>query len=127
MEICFVTLFAIEAIVKLVALGWRRYFMSKFNCFDCTIVFVSVLEVAFVYGIPMQPVGLSSLRAIRLFRVFRDWKPLWEELQDLSASLLGSITSIGSLLLLVVIYMTVISLLAMQLFGGRQVINYACI
>ncbi|CAI5777478.1 voltage-dependent L-type calcium channel subunit alpha-1S isoform X1 [Podarcis lilfordi] len=111
-------LFTIEMILKMYALGFRQYFMSIFNRFDCLVVCTGILEIILVEITSMTPLGISVLRCIRLLRLFKITK-YWTSLNNLVASLLNSVRSIISLLTLLFLFMTIFALLGMQLFGGR--------
>ncbi|XP_008108003.1 voltage-dependent L-type calcium channel subunit alpha-1S isoform X2 [Anolis carolinensis] len=111
-------LFTIEMILKMYALGFRQYFMSIFNRFDCLVVCTGILELILVEIISMTPLGISVLRCIRLLRLFKITK-YWTSLNNLVASLLNSVRSIASLLTLLFLFISVFALLGMQLFGGK--------
>ena len=72
-NIIFVSLFALEMLVKMYALGIRRYFSSMFNRFDCFVVIFSILEIIFLQAnvVITSPLGVSVLRCARLLRVFK--------------------------------------------------------
>ena len=61
----FTALFAIEAILKMVGLGIRRYFRSSWNKFDFCIVIVSVASVILENR---NVRGTNFMRAFRLVR-----------------------------------------------------------
>lgn len=65
------SLFAVEMILKMYALGLRQYFMSLFNRFDCLVVCTGILELILVEITSMTPLGISVLRCIRLLRLFK--------------------------------------------------------
>ncbi|XP_067324071.1 voltage-dependent L-type calcium channel subunit alpha-1S isoform X2 [Anolis sagrei] len=111
-------LFTIEMILKMYALGFRQYFMSIFNRFDCLVVCTGILELILVEIISMTPLGISVLRCIRLLRLFKITK-YWTSLNNLVASLLNSVRSIASLLTLLFLFISIFALLGMQLFGGK--------
>ncbi|XP_063153767.1 voltage-dependent L-type calcium channel subunit alpha-1S isoform X2 [Candoia aspera] len=112
------SLFAVEMILKMYALGIRQYFMSLFNRFDCLVVCTGILELILVEIASMTPLGISVLRCIRLLRIFKITK-YWTSLNNLVASLLNSVRSIASLLTLLFLFIVIFALLGMQLFGGR--------
>ncbi|XP_025029510.1 voltage-dependent L-type calcium channel subunit alpha-1S [Python bivittatus] len=112
------SLFTVEMILKMYALGLRQYFMSLFNRFDCLVVCTGILELILVEIASMTPLGISVLRCIRLLRIFKITK-YWTSLNNLVASLLNSVRSIASLLTLLFLFMVIFALLGMQLFGGR--------
>uniref|UniRef100_A0A5F8GQR5 Voltage-dependent L-type calcium channel subunit alpha n=1 Tax=Monodelphis domestica TaxID=13616 RepID=A0A5F8GQR5_MONDO len=112
------TLFTIEMLMKMYGLGFRQYFMSVFNRFDCFVVCSGIIEIILVESGIMTPLGISVLRCIRLLRLFKITK-YWTSLSNLVASLLNSIRSIASLLLLLFLFIIIFALLGMQLFGGK--------
>ncbi|XP_029428833.1 voltage-dependent L-type calcium channel subunit alpha-1S [Rhinatrema bivittatum] len=111
-------LFTAEMVLKMYALGFRAYFLSLFNRFDCFVVCSGLLEIILVRTGIMTPLGLSVLRCIRLLRIFKITR-YWTSLNNLVASLLNSVRSIASLLLLLFLFIIIFSLLGMQMFGGK--------
>eukprot|EP00055_Hartaetosiga_balthica_P010685 m.46411 g.46411 ORF g.46411 m.46411 type:complete len:1783 (-) comp7266_c0_seq1:384-5732(-) len=118
-ETVFLCIFTMEIIMKIIGLGAKVYFSSKFNCFDFAVVIAGVLELIIVKYSGVRSVGLSSLRSLRLLRIFRELKTYWEVVNDFIYSLIQSTASILSLLLLMFIFMVIAALLGMQIFGGR--------
>ncbi|XP_078677511.1 voltage-dependent L-type calcium channel subunit alpha-1D-like isoform X33 [Branchiostoma floridae x Branchiostoma belcheri] len=114
----FVSLFSLEMVVKMYALGWQAYQVSLFNRFDCFVVISSIIEIILTETGVIQPLGVSVLRCVRLLRVFKVTK-YWRALSNLVASLLNSIRSIASLLLLLFLFILIFALLGMQIFGGK--------
>jgi uncharacterized protein YebE (UPF0316 family) len=57
----FTTIFTVEAVLKILALGMYRYLQDKWNCFDIVIVVLSLVELG-LDGVK----GLSILRSFRL-------------------------------------------------------------
>lgn len=72
-NIFFIILFTIEMLLKMYSLGFRSYFVSMFNRFDCFVVFGSIAEIFLTvyYHIAL---GVSVLRCVRLLRVFKIFK-----------------------------------------------------
>lgn len=66
----FVILFSIEMILKMYSLGFRSYFVSMFNRFDCFVVFGSMAEIV-LHNLQDLSLGVSVLRCVRLLRVFK--------------------------------------------------------
>uniref|UniRef100_A0A8C4YGC5 Voltage-dependent L-type calcium channel subunit alpha n=1 Tax=Gopherus evgoodei TaxID=1825980 RepID=A0A8C4YGC5_9SAUR len=112
------SLFTLEMLLKVYALGLQGYFISFFNRFDCFVVCGGILETALVELQVMEPLGISVLRCVRLLRIFKVTRH-WASLSNLVASLLNSMKSIASLLLLLFLFIIIFSLLGMQLFGGK--------
>ena len=104
-------------ILKMYSLGFRSYFISMFNRFDCFVVFGSIAEIGLTIRFHIS-LGVSVLRCVRLLRVFKVTR-YWTSLRNLIVSLLNSMKSIASLLLLLALFMIIFALLGMQLFGGK--------
>lgn len=65
-------LFALEMVLKHVAVGCKRYWDDSFNTFDGVIVIVSVVEILVVAITGANAGGgVSALRALRLLRVLK--------------------------------------------------------
>uniref|UniRef100_A0A8C9WXW3 Calcium voltage-gated channel subunit alpha1 E n=1 Tax=Sander lucioperca TaxID=283035 RepID=A0A8C9WXW3_SANLU len=117
-EFVFLGLFLAEMFLKMYGLGFRLYFHSSFNCFDCGVIVGSIFEVVWGFFRPGMSFGISVLRALRLLRIFKITK-YWASLRNLVVSLMSSMKSIISLLFLLFLFVVVFALLGMQLFGGR--------
>ncbi|KAM9791175.1 voltage-dependent R-type calcium channel subunit alpha-1E isoform 3-T3 [Syngnathus typhle] len=117
-EFVFLGLFLAEMFLKMYGLGFRLYFHSSFNCFDCGVIVGSIVEVVYGFFRPGMSFGISVLRALRLLRIFKITK-YWASLRNLVVSLMSSMKSIISLLFLLFLFVVVFALLGMQLFGGR--------
>lgn len=68
-------------IIKLIGLGFKDYVKDTFNIFDAVVVALSLIELVLV-GVGIEGTGaFSALRAVRLLRVFklaRSWKGLYD-------------------------------------------------
>ncbi|KAK1878471.1 putative voltage-dependent R-type calcium channel subunit alpha-1E [Dissostichus eleginoides] len=117
-EFVFLGLFLAEMFLKMYGLGFRLYFHSSFNCFDCGVIVGSIFEVIWGFFRPGMSFGISVLRALRLLRIFKITK-YWASLRNLVVSLMSSMKSIISLLFLLFLFIVVFALLGMQLFGGK--------
>ena len=112
-------IFVLEMLLKMIGLGLGDYFQDSFNCFDCAIVCFSIFEIILSQVTASTGSGLSALRGLRLLRLFklaRSWKDMRMILSALGKSL-GALFYCGILLL---IFMYILALLCMQLFGGIQ-------
>ncbi|PAA86585.1 hypothetical protein BOX15_Mlig012532g2 [Macrostomum lignano] len=117
-EFVFLGLFMFEMCIKMYGLGFRLYFQSSFNIFDCTVIVASLFEVIWQSHSTGQSFGFSALRSIRLLRIFKVTR-YWSSLRNLVISLLNSMRSIISLLFLLFLFILIFALLGMQLFGGE--------
>lgn len=69
-EFVFLGIFVGEMLLKLFAMGYRTYFASKFNRFDCIVIVGSAFEVIWA-EVKGGSFGISVLRALRLLRIFK--------------------------------------------------------
>uniref|UniRef100_A0AC35TNP8 EF-hand domain-containing protein n=1 Tax=Rhabditophanes sp. KR3021 TaxID=114890 RepID=A0AC35TNP8_9BILA len=113
----FLGIFIFEMLIKIFALGYRTYFASKFNRFDCVVIVGSAFEVIWS-AVRGGSFGISVLRALRLLRIFK-LTSYWVSLRNLVRSLMNSMRSIISLLFLLFLFILIFALLGMQLFGGK--------
>nr|XP_047138461.1 voltage-dependent R-type calcium channel subunit alpha-1E isoform X2 [Hydra vulgaris] len=113
----FLAFFFLEMCLKIYALGPILYFQSKFNLFDCVVVFASVINWLMNFFLKIN-LGVSVLRQLRLMRLFK-FTSHWSSLKNLIASILASMTSIMSLVVLLLLFLMIFGLLGMQLFGGQ--------
>jgi hypothetical protein len=90
MNLIFVTIFAVEAAVKLYALGAGEYFARNWNRFDFTIVCLSFVGMAFNLG--QFATLLRVGRVARMFRLIQTNKSL----RDLFYTLIYSLPSISN-------------------------------
>ncbi|KAM3188465.1 hypothetical protein ACTXT7_000162 [Hymenolepis weldensis] len=70
-EYVFLGLFMTEMLLKMYGLGFRLYFQSAFNIFDCVVITGSLLEIIIALFYPDTSFGISVLRALRLLRIFK--------------------------------------------------------
>ena len=114
-NIIFTVIFAVESIVKLYTFDFKGEFVAdRMNIFDAVIGFLGVADVL-QERITGQRTGISVLRALRLARIFKQFKGLWMTTKTILQSLEG--VSVLTLLLIMVIF--VYGLFGMQLFGGK--------
>ncbi len=67
-------------VVRMYALGPRIYFESSFNRFDCAVIMASIFETLYTNLDEMAgSFGLSVLRALRLLRIFKVTKYVFNE------------------------------------------------
>lgn len=106
-NIIFTAIFILEALFKIIGMGFKLYFRDKMNIFDFIIVVFSIAELSQEKG-----GGISALRAFRLFRVFKLAKN-WVSLRRLLKSIAETISSIGNFSVLLFLFIYVFSLLGM--------------
>jgi len=113
-------IFVLEMILKMIGLGLPTYFDDNFNVFDCVIVCLSILEIILsATGADLGGGGLSALRGLRLFRLFKLARS-WKDMRVILSSLGKALGSLFYCAILLIIFMYIFSLLAMSVFGGIQ-------
>jgi len=117
-NIVFVIIFAIEMVLKLLALGLKRYVSDTFNIFDGVVVIISIIELILSAVAPDAfGGGISALRTFRMFRVLKLARQ-WKQLNKLISTVASIIPAVGNASLVLAVVMFIFSLLGMQLFGG---------
>ena len=110
--LCNVVFFA-EMLIKLVALGIRRYAQEGMNLFDAALVMITIFEIASGGGGGIT--ALRTLRLVRLVKLMRRFKQLQLQVKVLVESL----SAISSFCVLLGLYMFVYAILGMYLFGAQ--------
>jgi hypothetical protein len=118
----FALAFAVELLVRIVVLGWDQFIRDSWNCFDCTVVGVSLVEI--VVSAVLSNTGSSAiagLRVLRLVRILRMARLVrfWPGMQRVFAALLSASPQLANVFCLLFIFMTVFALLGMQIFAGH--------
>jgi hypothetical protein len=112
-------IFCFEMAAKLFVAGVPEYCASKWNLFDGFIVIGSVLELIMAGGAS----SLGALRVVRMLRLTRVARLArlankWKSLQGVLSLMVKSSKGMGPVLLLLVLFMFIFSILAMQMFGA---------
>lgn len=111
------TYFTLEMLIKVIGLGVKEYLSDAMNAFDAAVVISSVAElIVFLRGGGRGT--LSVFRAFRLMRVFKLARR-WEELNKIVQTIFKSISSIAYLSLLLLVFVFIMALLGMQIFGYK--------
>ena len=79
----FTWIFVAEMVIKLFGLGFKEYAKDSFNLFDAIVVALSLIELVLVNAGVEELAGgaFSAIRSVRLLRVFklaRSWKDLYD-------------------------------------------------
>lgn len=113
----FAAIFAIEAILKIIALQ-RAYFRDSWNKFDFVIVIATliglILDQTTNVAVGGKATIVRAFRVMRLFRIIKRAKVL-KIIVDTLIITLPSLMNVGGLLLLIIY---IYSILGMQLFAG---------
>jgi Ion transport protein len=109
--------FTVEMVIKLCGLGLRGYLADRMNAFDGVVVLASLVEILLT-SLGWHGASLSVFRAFRLMRVFKLARR-WEELNKIVRTVFKSLASIAYLSMLLLLFIFMMALLGMQLFGHR--------
>jgi len=112
LNMVFVYLFTLELVLRLVALGLKRYFRDPWNCFDFSIV-VGCLAIQFLdaTGIPLQ--AFRPVRLLLVFRMIRRAKGI----KLMVGTLLLSLPAMFNICCLLFLVFFIWAIIGMQLFA----------
>ncbi|XRB09621.1 voltage-gated cation channel [Pycnococcus provasolii] len=106
--------FMLEAVLKLIGLGWEQYQRSSWNRFDLFLIVVNLPEFFITVG-----AGLTVFRIFRIGRLFRLLKRA-KGLRALFETAITALPSIGNVSSLLFLLIFMYAILGMNLFGtGR--------
>lgn len=111
-NLIFVAIFTLEAVLKLLGLGFRYYFYIDWNKFDFSIVVVSLVSEMPFFG----NINLTAFRIIRVARLLRMIKAS-KQLQDLLRTLYLALNNIANVGILFMLIIFVFAVAGMDLFG----------
>ncbi|XP_055388606.1 uncharacterized protein LOC129617143 isoform X3 [Condylostylus longicornis] len=119
----FTAVFILEAIMKLVALGWRLYLKDKWNQLDVGIVILSivgiVLEELETNIIPINPTIIRVMRVLRIARVLKLLK-MAKGIRALLDTVMQALPQVGNLGLLFFLLFFIFAALGVELFGRLE-------
>jgi len=95
----------------LIGLGMREFIKDNFNKFDTFIVMISLLEFQ------TDGLGISSLRAARLIKLFKLFKV--GDLRILIDSIIFTLSTIKEYVILLLLFIFVFALMGMSFFAGK--------
>ncbi|XP_035038606.2 voltage-dependent T-type calcium channel subunit alpha-1I isoform X1 [Hippoglossus stenolepis] len=109
----FTSLFSLEMLLKLMALGLFGYIKNPYNGFDSVIVIISVWEI-----VGEAEGGLSVLRTFRLLRVLKLVRFL-PALRRQLVVLMKTMDNVATFCMLLMLFIFIFSILGMHLFGCK--------
>jgi hypothetical protein len=112
-NLVFTAVFIAEAVLKIVALGFKEYWTSSWNRFDFFIVMGSIVDLSFSF------LSASFVRLIRLFRVSRMFRLIksLKGLKSLFETLLVSLPAFWNVGALVLLLFFIYSYIGVLVFG----------
>ncbi|XP_056135687.1 voltage-dependent T-type calcium channel subunit alpha-1I-like [Lampris incognitus] len=127
----FTSTFVIEASLKLVAFGFRRFFKDRWNQLDLAIVLLSVMgitleEIEINASLPINPTIIRIMRVLRIARVLKLLK-MATGMRALLDTVVQALPQVGNLGLLFMLLFFIYAALGVELFGELVCnINYPC-
>ena len=117
----FTIIFTIEAIIKIIALGFRSYFTKGWNVFDFLIVVVSYITfiLGFYVSATIGPKEATIARAFRIGRIFRIIKKA-SFLRVIFNTIVITFPALANVGALLVLLLVIFSILGVQLFATVQ-------
>ncbi|CAF0940376.1 unnamed protein product, partial [Brachionus calyciflorus] len=121
LNIIFTVIFSIEAVMRLVALGFFRYFKERWNQLDILIVILSIIGIVFdrldsKQTIPINPTIIRVMRVLRIARVLKLLK-MAKGIRSLLDTVIQALPQVGNLGLLFFLLFFIFAILGVELFG----------
>ncbi|XP_061882583.1 voltage-dependent T-type calcium channel subunit alpha-1H-like isoform X2 [Entelurus aequoreus] len=120
----FTVVFVIEAILKLIALGLRRFFKERWNQLDLAIVLLSIMgitleEIDLNASLPINPTIIRIMRVLRITRVLKLLK-MATGMRALLDTVMQALPQVGNLGLLFMLLFFIYAALGVELFGKLE-------
>ncbi|XP_030638815.1 voltage-dependent T-type calcium channel subunit alpha-1I [Chanos chanos] len=117
----FTSTFVLEAVLKLVAFGFRRFFKDRWNQLDLAIVLLSVMgitleEIEISAALPINPTIIRIMRVLRIARVLKLLK-MATGMRALLDTVVQALPQVGNLGLLFMLLFFIYAALGVELFG----------
>ncbi|VDK72768.1 unnamed protein product [Litomosoides sigmodontis] len=119
----FTAVFTLESVVKLIALGVRRFFSERWNQLDISVVILSIAGIVFeefeALELPINPTIIRVMRVLRIARVLKLLKMAKgiRSLLDTVGEALPQVGNLGSLFFLLFF---IFAALGVELFGKLE-------
>uniref|UniRef100_A0A1I7VI90 Ion_trans domain-containing protein n=1 Tax=Loa loa TaxID=7209 RepID=A0A1I7VI90_LOALO len=119
----FTAVFTLESVIKLIALGFRRFFSERWNQLDISIVILSIAGIIFeefeALELPINPTIIRVMRVLRIARVLKLLKMAKgiRSLLDTVGEALPQVGNLGSLFFLLFF---IFAALGVELFGKLE-------
>ncbi|KAM9494664.1 voltage-dependent T-type calcium channel subunit alpha-1H isoform 1-T1 [Clarias gariepinus] len=120
----FTVFFILEALLKLVAFGFRRFFKDRWNQLDLAIVLLSIMgitleEIKMNAALPINPTIIRIMRVLRIARVLKLLK-LATGMRALLDTVMQALPQVGNLGLLFMLLFFIYAALGVELFGKLE-------
>uniref|UniRef100_A0A8C5K643 Voltage-dependent T-type calcium channel subunit alpha-1H n=1 Tax=Jaculus jaculus TaxID=51337 RepID=A0A8C5K643_JACJA len=120
----FTAVFVFEAVLKLVAFGFRRFFKDRWNQLDLAIVLLSIMgialeEIEMNAALPINPTIIRIMRVLRIARVLKLLK-MATGMRALLDTVVQALPQVGNLGLLFMLLFFIYAALGVELFGRLE-------
>ncbi|XP_041867645.1 voltage-dependent T-type calcium channel subunit alpha-1H isoform X3 [Melanotaenia boesemani] len=120
----FTFIFVIEALLKLVAFGFQRFFKDRWNQLDIAIVALSIMgitleELKMKAALPINPTIIRIMRVLRIARVLKLLK-MAKGMRALLDTVMQALPQVGNLGLLFMLLFFIYAALGVELFGKLE-------
>ncbi|KAM5227412.1 voltage-dependent T-type calcium channel subunit alpha-1H isoform 2-T2 [Ctenodactylus gundi] len=120
----FTIVFVVEAALKLVAFGLRRFFKDRWNQLDLAIVLLSIMgialeEIEMNAALPINPTIIRIMRVLRIARVLKLLK-MATGMRALLDTVVQALPQVGNLGLLFMLLFFIYAALGVELFGRLE-------
>ncbi|XP_038127867.1 voltage-dependent T-type calcium channel subunit alpha-1H-like isoform X1 [Cyprinodon tularosa] len=120
----FTIIFVIEALLKLVAFGFHRFFKDRWNQLDVGIVALSIMgitleELKMKAALPINPTIIRIMRVLRIARVLKLLK-MAKGMRALLDTVMQALPQVGNLGLLFMLLFFIYAALGVELFGKLE-------
>ncbi|XP_076852259.1 voltage-dependent T-type calcium channel subunit alpha-1I-like, partial [Brachyhypopomus gauderio] len=117
----FTSTFVLEAVLKFIAFGVRRFFKDRWNQLDLAIVLLSIMgitleEIEISAALPINPTIIRIMRVLRIARVLKLLK-MATGMRALLDTVVQALPQVGNLGLLFMLLFFIYAALGVELFG----------
>ena len=120
-EMVFMGIFAVEAILKITGLGFRAYIENRFNQIDFLLVLMNLTMLVAVDGFSFNANALRVIRASRAMRALRGSKNGKAGILRMIETLAQSLPAILGVFLFMVLFIFIYALIGVQSFGSYDI------
>lgn len=106
---------------KLTGLGFKQYFLDKFNTFDFIVIIISTIDVILSLSKTFELKGGSAVQAFRTFRLLRVFKlaKSWKQFQHLLKTINHTLKDISTFSILLFLFIFTYTILGMEWFAYK--------
>ena len=121
MNLIFFIVFLSEMVIKMLANGIRLYFKNNYNVFDFVVIAISLIDMI-LQNLQLSNVGLSAIRALRIFRLLRVFKlaKVWKSFSYLISTITNTIKKLTYFLVLVGLFLFIYVIIGKELYAFKM-------